>query len=238
MPAQLKISAEHDANQLQQAFVAHGRLQVPNFMDAQSAQQVHQMLKQNQNWYLTYNEGKENYESEAAKFNALAPAQQQRFMSNVYGRAREDFQYIFKQYYITQAIKLGEQPGHALHCVEDFVNDEAFLGFMRTLTNRQDISHSDCYASCYEAGHFLTEHNDIHNQQNRIAAWVISMTPDWNPNWGGYLAFFDDSGNIDAAFKPSYNTLNIFSIPQKHAVQLVAPFAGHPRTSLLGWLQH
>ncbi len=233
----LKISADHDARGLQAAFAACGRLQVPNFLEADSAKTLRQLLTSNETWYLTYNEGKENFESGTAEFNALAPAQQQRFMANVYGRARGSFQYLFKQYYISQAIKLGEQPGHALHPLHDCVNSDGFLNWMRTLTNRPQINHSDCYASCYEPGHFLTEHNDLHTTQNRIAAWVISMTPDWNPDWGGYLAFFDETGNIETAFKPSYNTLNIFSIPQRHAVQLVAPFAGHARTSLLGWLQ-
>ena len=238
MPLSLKINTKHNPDQLQEIYTSNGRLQVPDFLETECARTLYQELRANQTWYLTYNEGGENYESGAEQFNALAPTQQQRFMTKLYGRAQENFQYIFKQYYITQAIKLGEQPGHPLHPVQDFVDGAGFLDWMRKLTARDDIKHSDCYASCYEAGHFLTEHNDIHDTQERIAAWVISMTPDWNPNWGGYLAFYDESGNIEAAFKPSFNTLNIFSIPQKHSVQLVAPFAGHARTSLLGWLQH
>lgn len=238
MTLDLRINSAHDPRHLQQAYAATGRLQVPNFLEADCATQLHRELLANRDWYLTYNEGAENFESEAARFQALSPAQQQRFMANLYARAREGFQYLFKQYYISGAIKRGEQPGHPLHPVEDFVNSEGFLSWMRELTDRPEIAFSDCYASRYEAGHFLTEHNDIHGDQRRIAAWVISMTPEWNPDWGGYLAFYDDAGNIEAGFKPSFNTLNIFSIPQKHAVQILAPFAGQPRTSLLGWLQH
>ena len=53
-----------------------------------------------------------------------------------------------------------------------------------------------------------------------------------NPN----LAFFDEAGNIEEAFMPAFNTLNIFLIPQRHAVQQVAPFAGTRRLSYLSWL--
>jgi len=49
------------------------------------------------------------------------------------------------------------------------------------------------------------------------------------------LAFFDDNGNIKEAFIPSFNTLNIFLVPQMHSVQLVSPFAGANRCSYLGW---
>ena len=62
------------------------------------------------------------------------------------------------------------------------------------------------------------------------------MNNKWEKNWGGHLAFFDDNGNINEAFIPGFNTLNIFLIPQMHSVQLVAPFAAENRTSYLGWL--
>jgi Rps23 Pro-64 3,4-dihydroxylase Tpa1-like proline 4-hydroxylase len=69
-----------------------------------------------------------------------------------------------------------------------------------------------------------------------VAAYVFSMTKVWDKNWGGHLAFFDDAGNITDAFVPSFNTLNIFLVPQLHSVQLVSPFAGANRSSYLGWL--
>ena len=52
-----------------------------------------------------------------------------------------------------------------------------------------------------------------------------------NKDWGGHLAFFDDDGNITEALIPSFNTFNIFLVPQMHSVQLVSPFAGGKRTS-------
>lgn len=233
----LAINPEHDPQALHQAFTATGRLQVPNFLQADSAEYLSQLITGNDTWYLSYNEGDQNYESLAADFDALAPVQQHRFMSKLYARARDGFQYCFKQYYITKSLELGENKGHPLHQCQDFVNSPAYLDFMRTLTGSDEIRLSDCYASLYDRGHFLTEHNDLHHQHDRVAAFVISMTRDWNPNWGGYLAFFDEQGNVQEAFKPTFNTLNIFSIPRRHAVQMVAPFAGHARTSLLGWLQ-
>ena len=237
MTIELQINPAHDPAQLHAAFVQHGRLQIPDFLAAETADHLYRLLGENRQWYLSYNEGGENYESSVAEFEALPPEQQRRFMNKLYGRARDGFQYLFRQYYITQAIRLGENPGHPMHRMQDFVNSDSFLDFMRTLTGAGDIAKSDSYASWYGPGHFLTEHDDRHSSHDRVAAYVISMTRDWNPNWGGYLAFFDDEGNIEEAFMPTWNTLNIFSIPRKHAVQLVAPFAGHPRTSYLGGLQ-
>jgi SM-20-related protein len=233
----LTLRAQHDPTSLSAELLETGRRQIPNFLTEESANYLHGLLHSHEHWHLTYNEGSENYETDEQTFKALPPQQQHRFTANIYRRAREGFQYLFWQYYITAALKNGENPGHPMHAVNDWVNSEEFLGFMRNLTKRDDITHSDSYASWYSPGHFLTKHDDRHPRQKRVAAWVLSMTPEWNENWGGHLAFFDKTGSITEAFKPAFNTFNIFLVPQDHAVQLIAPYAGKPRTSFLGWLQ-
>ena len=159
------------------------------------------------------------------------------FMDNIYRMAQTHFQYVFNQYYISQAIELNEHPNDPLHQMHWFMNSSEVLSFMRILTGDNTISKADSYASKYQRGHFLTAHDDRHDKHDRAAAYVVSMTKRWEKNWGGHLAFFDDAGNISEAFIPSFNTLNIFLIPQMHSVQLVSPFAGEDRTSFLGWLQ-
>ena len=232
----ISINPDLDPNELKAAFLRKERLQVPDFFTPESADYLYQLLLDNSTWYLTYNEGQENYESSVAEFQALEPVQRQRFMGRIYQRASDQFQYVFNQYYISQAIELGEQPGHPMHQMQEFMNRDSTLSFMRTLTGQDDIRKADSYASWYAPGHFLTQHDDLHGTHDRVAALAFSMTRDWNPNWGGHLAFFDDAGNIEEAFLPSFNTLNIFLIPQKHAVQQVAPFATARRTSYLSWL--
>ena len=110
MSLDLRINSEHKPRQLHAEYAAAGRLQVPNFLQADCATELHQELLENQHWYLTYNDGTENYESDAAQFHALPPAQQQRFMHKLYGRARTGFQYLFKQYYITDKTRRATGP--------------------------------------------------------------------------------------------------------------------------------
>nr|WP_252736284.1 2OG-Fe(II) oxygenase family protein [Aestuariibacter sp. A3R04] len=88
----------------------------------------------------------------------------------------------------------------------------------------------------YDKGHFLTDHNDTHSKHNRVAACTFGFSENWNMNWGGHTVFFDDQGNLKQGFKPAFNTLTLFRIPQDHAVQMVTPFAGAKRYSLLSWL--
>ena len=236
MTQRLAFNPDLDLQALGRTLQEQGRLQVPNFLTPDAADYLHRIHMENKNWYLAYNDGSEYYESSAEELQALSPAQKQQFMNNIYRRARTQFQYVFFQYYITQAIELEEQPGHPMHQVHEFMNSAEVLDMMRALTGENAIRKADSYASNYAPGHFLTAHDDRHDTHDRVAAYVIGMTRTWDQNWGGHLAFFDDAGNITDGLVPSFNTLNMFLIPQMHAVQLVSPFAGANRSSYLGWL--
>jgi len=47
---------------------------------------------------------------------------------------------------------------------------------------------------------------------------VFNLTRKWRPDWNGYLQFFDENGNGSTACRPAFNTLNLFGVPQPHAV--------------------
>lgn len=130
---------------------------------------------------------------------------------------------------------LSENQGHPINAMHEWVTEEDFLGLTRHVTGRDDIRTFDSYASLCGPGHFLTRHDDRHPIHQRIAAWALTMTPEWDENWG-HLAFYDEVGNVEEAFKPAFNTLNLFTVPQHYAIQLFTPFADAPRTSCLGWL--
>ena len=236
MSQQLNLNPTHDLDGLGKTLQTNGRLQVPDFFTPETAEYLHKLLLEHKHWYLAYNNGDNFYESSQEQLQAVVPQQRQKLMNSIYLRARSQFQYVFNQYYITQAIELNEHPGNPLHQMHDFMNTKDMLDFMRQLTGEPAIKKADSYASAYLPGHFLTAHDDRHTKHDRVAAYVFSMTKNWDKNWGGHLAFFDNNGNINGAFLPGFNILNIFLIPQSHAVQLVSPFAGGKRTSFLGWL--
>ncbi|MCZ6830751.1 MAG: hypothetical protein O7F73_14420 [Gammaproteobacteria bacterium] len=48
-----------------------------------------------------------------------------------------------------QTLELGEQPGHPMHQMQEFMNRDSTLSFIRTLTGQDDIRRADSYASWY-----------------------------------------------------------------------------------------
>ena len=181
----MNINPEIDLRVAATTLASRGRVQINDFASAESAKALHDLLQQHDDWYLSYNEGPDNFETSEVEFAALTMEQKHRFTAGVYRRARSGFQYLFKQYYISQAVASSENQGHPMHAVQGLVTGENFLGLMRYVTGRDDIRASDSYASLYGPGHFLTRHDDRHPTHKRIAAWVLSMAPEWDENWGG-----------------------------------------------------
>jgi Rps23 Pro-64 3,4-dihydroxylase Tpa1-like proline 4-hydroxylase len=231
------ISPQHDPEHLGRQLQKTGRVQIPDFFPMETAERLDALLRENQTWFTAYNGGERFYEVPIQEMITLSPQQRQRFLQQIYKGARDGFQYLFQQYYISDAVQNGRETDHPLHIMHEAVNADSFLAFMRTLTGDPRVRYADSFASQYLPGHFLTQHDDTHATDDRVAAYVISMTKDWKADWGGNLVFYDGDGNIEGGFKPTFNTLNIFLVPRPHAVTAVAPFAGDRRTSFLGWLK-
>jgi SM-20-related protein len=101
----------------------------------------------------------------------------------------------------------------------------------------RDIVFADAQATCYTSGDFLNKHDDSAPGKHRLAGYVLNLTPSWNPNWGGALQFYDSQDNCVDTLVPSYNALNVFRVPQPHAVSYLPPYASGKRLSITGWFR-
>lgn len=49
--------------------------------------------------------------------------------------------------------------------------------------------------------------------------------------------FLTMDGHVAQAFSPKWGALNIFTVPQPHAVSMVTPIAEAARYSISGWMR-
>jgi SM-20-related protein len=97
-------------------------------------------------------------------------------------------------------------------------SSEPVLAFLREITGLVRIAFADAQATAYSPGDFLTGHDDDVTGKNRLAAYVLNLTPRWRTEWGGLLAFHDDSSPEVIALSPAFNRLNLFKVPRRHSV--------------------
>ena len=112
-----------------------------------------------------------------------------------------------------------------------------FLSMISYFTNLNLTSLNQMFLSKYNSGSFLSPHSDIGN--GRIA-FVLNLTKNWKPQYGGVLHFLNKSrSKIIDSYVPSFNNLIIFYIPPEgipHYVSHVAPGVKNNRYAITGWL--
>jgi Rps23 Pro-64 3,4-dihydroxylase Tpa1-like proline 4-hydroxylase len=219
-----------DRSSLAEAFRHSGRLHIPGVLTEPSAVRLFYALQQETPWTVTLNKG-----SDFLDFERVSPEERGKLAMGAFERARSAFQYIFDNHRLSRNGEPYGNPGHHLARWVEFVNAPSFLAFMREVTGLDAIAWTDAQATLYRPGDFLTSHDDETGGHKRLAAYVLNLTPGWNPDWGGVLQFFDERGNIAEGFVPTFNALNVFRVPALHSVSQVALYGGY-RYSITGWL--
>lgn len=150
--------------------------------------------------------------------------------------AAQGIGYLYCGYRMRQARRNGEDDQREfLHSVVDYFNSEQMIDFVSEVCGCDDLQSADAQYTRYTSGQFLTRHKDAIVEEGRRIAYVLSLSPDWHPDWGGLLQFYTDDGTPRDAWAPKFNSLTLFDVRHVHAVTCIAPFAPAPRLSLTGW---
>ena len=237
----LEVNPDLDAQAFTQAYERDGFVQVPNLMTAASADYIAGILEQHVRWRLTISQDSTGETSTPLDQENIPAANRPFIEARLKGAlegAREGLGgYVYLSYPMITAYVEKWEPTHPIHIMVELINSPDFLALVRTITGRPDIIKADALATLYRPGDFLTQHDDSRGL-GRVAAYTLGFTRTWRPDWGGQLLFHDDDGGIRRGFAPAFNTLTLFKVPQSHSVAPVAPYAGAPRVSIVGWARN
>lgn len=231
-----RLSEQLDRDRLAKAYADAGRLHVPGFLHPDDAALLHHSLRTRQDWRLVVSQGERSFDLDREAQAALSPEQRRQLEQAVHAEARYGFQYLYESVRVPDdpAQRLGGDP---LLAFARFMSSPRVLEFLRLVTRQPAIDFADAQATAYGLGHFLTAHDDEVPGKNRHAAYVFNLTPRWRVDWGGLLLFEGADGHVEQGFTPTFNALNLFTVPQPHSVSVVAPFAANRRYSITGWLR-
>lgn len=218
-------------------FRAHGRLHVPGLLTPASARSALEALQAASGWTRSIHlDAGSDLDIPVEDFDALPPDERRRLEDGLADASSDSLQYMFDTVRVSGALQRGEILSADMQALFDFMNGEALLGFVRALTGDDRCAFADVMATRYLPGHFLTAHGDEHPTERRLYAYVLNLTPVWRADWGGVLMFLDGDGHVAEGYVPAFNALNIFRVPQTHAVSAVSRLARTPRLSITGWI--
>jgi Rps23 Pro-64 3,4-dihydroxylase Tpa1-like proline 4-hydroxylase len=113
--------------------------------------------------------------------------------------------------------------------------DPEFIRFFEEVSGLSLSPTDDFSLHRMDRGDFLHIHNDVH--ETRRLAFVMYLTPGWEPSFGGSLHMKDAGGQVTTV-SPDYNSIVIFDVKAKtqHSVEEIAEGAGESaRLSMGGW---
>jgi SM-20-related protein len=234
---EITLAPHHDAAVYARAFAAAGRVHIPGFLREEDARRLHETLVKRTPWNVfVIHDGPKIMP--LAHWQGMNPAERKDVDDQIAAAARLRFEARFLNWPLSETG--APFPGLApeLDALTHFLNGETFLAFTRAVTGNGAIAFADAQASCYRAGDFLHRHSDEVSGKNRIAAYVLNLTPRWQPEWGGLLNFMRPDGHVDEAYVPAWNALNLLKVPQDHFVSQVASFVDVGRFAVTGWVRH
>lgn len=235
--ARIEIDPGLKPSSMGAAFKQFGRIHIPGFLKPASAETLHRALASERQWVCSTMGGGQAIDVPVEQLEAFPPDQAIRFIQLAHAEARDGFHYMFDNVRISDLAELKQPLSAELANVYGFLNSPPFLDFVRILTGDARPNYVDAQATRYDRGHYLTQHDDSNEGKGRLYAFVLNLTPRWRTDWGGLLNFIDADGHVAEAYSPAWNALNLFRVPQAHAVSSVAPFAGAPRLSITGWVR-
>ena len=234
------LNHELDRAELASVFARDGRIQVRDFLTGETAEEIHAILARATPWGIAWQAGEQSPPQaiEAPALRQSGTTAQRDVMQSTYGAAAAgNYAFQFARYPIVDAYlgKWNEGSPHDL--LLEYINAPDFMNFIREVTGLPSLVKADAQATLFAPGQFLGRHIDSHVAEGWLVAYVMNFAKDWKPDWGGYLNFFDDDGDIVAGYRPRFNALNMFKVPRAHAVSFVPPFAPVGRFAITGWFR-
>ena len=241
MSVNLSLNRRDDGSLLRRRFAAAGRVQIPNFLSAASADALRRALLARQDWRHVISGAATVFEIARTDLDAMPAATRATLEQALHAEATHGFRFRYDLIRVPEPLPpldgAPDREEDRLLAFARLMNAPTTLDALSMVAPDMDVTFADAQATRYTCGDFLTCHDDAVAGKGRRMAYVLGLTPDWSPEWGGLLLFHGPDGSVVETFAPRFNALSLFTVPQPHSVSFIAPYAGTARLSVTGWLR-
>lgn len=227
-----------DRAALSATFARDRRVQVQDVLTDRTAREIRRILTEATPWGISWQAADEGphhwrHQQMLSASSAESAAIRNRVESAM---SRRGYAFLYSAYPMLDAYLEKWHPNSPHERLLEHLNDNPFLDLVREITCMPELMKADAQATLYGPGHFLTQHTDLSEEARRVAYVMNFTAEEWRPDWGGYLQFFNSEGDVVQGFRPRFNTLNLFEVPQLHSVSYVPPFSPVARYAITGWV--
>jgi len=218
---------------IKQQYQVDKRVRIDNVLESSLAQKLCDSVSKLQYTHAFFQNGV-NQSITHQQLHSMSSQNKQRFFKLLYSDAAKGVGFFYGRHQISLGSEVDDS---LLYKVFDWLNAPHTLEIIKTITGMNDITNTSAQATQYVPGHYLTRHNDVNHQEQRRVAYVLSMSKQWHPDWGGLLQFYQANGTPKDAWAPQFNSMALFDVNHVHGVSYVAPYATQARYSITGWFR-
>ena len=235
-PAAIPLSCNPslDVAALAKRFQETGRVRIPAILGSGHVE-MRDYLAHTDEWIQVINKPGGVLEMELNEWQALGTRRKAAIQRDMYARGARGFQYSYAAIRVPTEEELDDDDS-PLADFSRFMMSAGLHETVEAIIGTENLHFTDGQATAYGVGDFLTGHDDDVPGRDRVAAFVLGMTPVWRLEWGGLLIFHPTPSADALALVPAFNTLDLFAVPALHSVSQVMPCAEGPRHALTGWL--
>ena len=237
VPAPFALGNRLDEADLARRFARDGFVSIPGVLAEDTALELYTMLRGRSDWRHVIGGEAKLVELDRPTLTGLSSEKREQLDRAVYAGARKGFQFRYETLRVPDDPAERDASDDPLAAFAAWWSSDRVLDPMRRITAAPRIAFADMQATAYAPGDFLTAHNDAVAGKNRVAAYVLNLTPRWRAEWGGWLAFHEEDAPEVTAFAPAFNRLNLLRVPRRHSVTEVTRAAAYRRYAITGWLR-
>ncbi len=218
----------------------NGWVRISNFLSDEHAElfaaSVHEVADMPPLWQIaTLVQGKA-FVAQVKDYLAQEPYVRSHFIAEILRYAQQhDFQYFYEFIHL---LNNDSKAPPALDDIAQLWRSEALLDVLKHVADDKTVCQIDAQLTRYKPGHFLKHHSDEGYQapQKRKVAYVLSLSKNWQADWGGLLHLQEGKDAITQSLIPEFNSITLFKVPTAHFVSQVTNYCPASRYSLTGWL--
>lgn len=235
---QYRLNGALDLESAAATFASTGVASIADILAPDTAAALQALLRAREDWVQVIGGEGKIFELNRATRAGMKAAQRDSLDQAVYAGARSGFQFRYEALRVPDTDAERKASTDSLAAFALWWSGPDVLDALRRVTGEPRIAFADMQATAYAPGDFLTAHDDAVAGKQRLAAYVLNLTPQWRAEWGGLLAFHEEDNVSVSALAPSYNRLNLFAVPRRHSVTEVTRAAAYRRYALTGWLRY
>lgn len=227
----MKLNPKLDTKKLAKEFSGAGRVQITDFLDAAAAEALHTVLAERTGWLVTFNNGEKVVWKEIREFSTMTGRRLKEMVNRIYGNAAAG-----KFQYIRHARPEDQNPASirpldpGLIEAFKFLKSKNIAGFLKNVTGLS-VKSATPEAQWYKNDNFQTRGSD---GPGAALGFSLSLSKNWNPDWGGNTFVYDDAGGVAEVFVPAFNSLELYDARVARSITSVTTLAREHRLSITG----